>query len=155
DCSAAYGGEGYTYEADAHGVVLDTLRDLKRHFNVDTDRVFLFGNGMGGEMALDVGLSHPDLFAGVIPMSPPQARWQIFTHYWRNGQLLPIYAVMGDAAGDAPRQLSLLYREWMAKGYPSMEVLYKGRGLDWFGAELPMVFDWMARKKRANGFPEL
>src|SRR5262249_8579663 len=26
----------------------------------------------------------------------------------------------------------------------------KGRGAEWFGGELPAIFDWMDRKKRAN-----
>jgi hypothetical protein len=30
-------------------------------------------------------------------------------------------------------------------------VLYKGRGIEWFPAEIPVMFDWMSRKKRANG----
>src|SRR5581483_3116275 len=53
----------YLYTAEEHAAVLDTLRDLGERFNVDTDRVFLTGYGEGGNMAWDVGLSHPDLFA--------------------------------------------------------------------------------------------
>ena len=66
--SQGLGGD-YGYTDREHAVVLDTLRDLRRRFAVDSDRVFLFGLGQGGEMAFDVGLSHPDLFAGVLPMS--------------------------------------------------------------------------------------
>ena len=63
------GGGTYGYTEAEHATVLDALRDLRRHFAVDSDRVFLFGLGWGGAMAFDVGLSHPDLFAGVLPMS--------------------------------------------------------------------------------------
>src|SRR5262249_35737875 len=59
----------YDYTPRQHAAVTATLRDLRRRFQVDSDRVFLFGHEQGGRMAFDVGLSHPDLFAGVLPMS--------------------------------------------------------------------------------------
>jgi hypothetical protein len=33
--------------------------------------------------------------------------------------------------------------------------IYKGRVQEFFPAELPTIFDWMSRKHRATGFPEL
>src|SRR5262249_52850119 len=76
----------YSYSEREHASVLLALRDLRRKYNVDSDRVFLFGLGQGGTMAFDVGLSHPDLFAGVIPMS---AHPELFAEkYFRNGQYL-------------------------------------------------------------------
>ena len=66
-------GGAYGYSADDHNVVLRTLRDLKLRFQIDSDRVFLHGYRQGGNMAYDVGLSHPDLFAGVLPMAAPMA----------------------------------------------------------------------------------
>ena len=47
-------------------MVIDTLRDLRRRFQVDSDRVFLFGWEQGADAALDIGMSHPDQFAGVL-----------------------------------------------------------------------------------------
>ncbi len=58
-----------TWTLAQHAAVVNVLKDLRRRFNVDSDRMFLLGAGEGGAMALDVGLSHPDLFAGVIPVS--------------------------------------------------------------------------------------
>src|SRR5262249_27178406 len=58
---------GYTFSEREHAAVLDTLRDLRRRFQIDSDRVFLLGYGQGARAAFDVGLSHPDLFAGVLP----------------------------------------------------------------------------------------
>jgi hypothetical protein len=34
-------------------------------------------------------------------------------------------------------------------------IQYKGRGSEWFGGELPNLFDWMKRKKRANPVAQL
>ena len=36
----------------------------------------------------------------------------------------------------------------MPHRYPALYVQYKGRGLEWFGGELPYLFDWMNRKRR-------
>jgi hypothetical protein len=43
----------------------------------------------------------------------------------------------------------------MNRGYQSLMTIYKGRPMEFYRAELPMIFDWMNRKKRATGFPEL
>ena len=54
-----------------HTVVLDCLRAAFQRFSIDTDRVFLSGYSMGGDAAWDIGLAHPDLWAGVIPIVCP------------------------------------------------------------------------------------
>ena len=58
----------YPYSAAAHQVVIESLRDARRRFSVDSNRVFLAGHGMGADAAFDLGMSHPDEFAGVIPI---------------------------------------------------------------------------------------
>jgi pimeloyl-ACP methyl ester carboxylesterase len=144
------GGGGYTYSEREHAVVLDTLRDLRRRFQVDSDRVFLFGLGQGGVMAYDVGMSHPDLFAGVIPMSAGPDKFS--ERYFRNAQYLPFYVVNGDRAGESNKKIREQFqRNWVprgARGYPMLWVQYKGRGQEWFAAEVPYIFDWMRPKKR-------
>src|SRR5439155_17012023 len=59
----------YGYSAEEHAALTDVVRDLRRRFAVDSDRIFLTGFGEGANMAYDVGLSHPDLFAGVLPVA--------------------------------------------------------------------------------------
>ena len=59
----------YESSAREHAVVLGCVRDACRRFAVDTDRVFLHGHAEGGDAAWDIGVSHPDLWAGVIPVS--------------------------------------------------------------------------------------
>jgi pimeloyl-ACP methyl ester carboxylesterase len=144
----ADGGQAeYAYSSREHRTVLDTLGDLRRRFAIDSDRVFLAGWGQGGDMAYDVGLSHPDLFAGVVPMSafPGPLPYR----YRHNAQYLPFYVIVGDRSGDSGDNRAL-FKEWVPHGYPVLYVQYRGRGLEWFGGELPSVFDWMDRKKRAN-----
>jgi len=144
---------GYQYSAQEHAAVLEVLRELRRQFQVDSDKVFVSGLGEGGNMAYDVGLAHPDLFAGVLPMG---GRPRYFAKsYWQNGQYLPFYVIDGDMNGDVAKDNRHIFESWIPRGYPSLYVQYKGRGSEWFEAELPTIFDWMSRKKRAFPIPEL
>jgi pimeloyl-ACP methyl ester carboxylesterase len=140
-------GNAYGYSEQEHATVVQSLWDLKRHYKVDSDRVFLFGCGQGGLMAYDVGLSHPDLFAGVVPMS---AGPEYFSQgYFRNGQYLPFYIINGDRHGKSNERTRDQMDTWVKRGYPMIWVQYKGRGGEWFGGEIPNIFDWMRLKKRA------
>jgi hypothetical protein len=142
----------YTFSAREHATVLDTLHDLRRRFAVDSDRVFLAGWGQGGDMAYDVGLAHPDLFAGVVPMSAFPGPWPY--RYRHNGQYLPFYVISGDRSGDS-RDNKAMFQEWVPHGYPVLYVQYRGRGVEWFAGELPSLFDWMDRQRRAHPTTEL
>jgi len=147
----------YEYSVEEHEGVLDVLRDLLRRFQVDTDRVFLLGFGEGGNMAFDVGLGHPDLFAGILTVSG-RPRFHAIRN-WQNGQYLPFYVVEGELSDDISKQNRAQFKEWVPRGYPAIHVQYKGRGYEWFDAELPVMFEWMEHKRgqfrRARAFPEL
>lgn len=144
-------GKGWQWHGEDHVYVTHTLRDVIRHFCVDNDRVFLFGAMDGANMALDVGMSHPDLFAGVMAMGPIP-KWQnMFSEYWRNAQKLPVYVATGEMSGESAANMRRIFERWMPNGFPGMMVIYKGRGIEWFPAEIPSMFDWIGRKKRVNG----
>jgi pimeloyl-ACP methyl ester carboxylesterase len=147
------GDDGYTYSREEHAAVTDVLRDVRRRFQVDSDRVFLFGLGQGANMAFDIGLAHPDLFAGVMPMGG--GPYYQAERCWHNAQYLPFYVVNGDHAGESHKQTYQQFQHWVVRNYPVLYVQYKGRGAEWFGGELPNLFDWMKRKKRANPVTQL
>jgi pimeloyl-ACP methyl ester carboxylesterase len=136
--------EPYDYRGNRHYQVTATLRSLLRHFRVDNDRVFLFGFGEGANFAMDVGASHPDLFAGLLPMGPNPKFFGFFMHYWPNLQKLPVYAITGNINGSSLDNLRRIYEKWMPLGFPALLTLYRGRGLEWYAAELPTMFKWMA-----------
>jgi hypothetical protein len=110
--------------------------------------VFLFGFEQGATMAWDVGLAHPDQFAGVIPMCGTGKG--IPEKYASNGQNLPFYVIDGDQNGGNTKVTKAIFKEWVRGHYPSLYMEYKGRGFDWFAGEFVNVFDWMDRKKRAE-----
>jgi len=147
-------GGSYRYEEDERQRVLDVIRDVKLRFHVDDDRVFLAGQGSGGEAAWDIGLTHPDLFAAVVPMGA-NPRKDFLLRYWPNAIHLPFYLVAGEFGGESAPYLLRVMENWINRGFPCLSVIYAGRGRDLFLGELPFIFDWLSRRKRLFPFPEL
>ena len=135
-------------------LVIDTLSDLRRRFQIDSDRVFMWGWEDGGGLAFDVGLGHPDVFAGVAPMNA------VFTplakrFYWPNAQYLPFYIIEGERNGGNAKLMRDLMKDWTRSPYNSIYVEYRGRGSEWYGLEVPKVLNWMSRKRRYSPLREM
>lgn len=145
---------GYDFNGKQHRTATLVLRDLLRRFQVDADKVFLFGFGEGANFAFDLGLSHPDLFAGVVTFGPT-SKWDIHMHTWRNAQKLPYFVVTGEYGGGSAQTIRKVYEKWMPRGFSALMTMYKGRGVEWYGSELPKIFDWMGRKSRVRGTASL
>lgn len=62
-----YRRDGWPYMLDAQEGALLALRFVRRRYDIDEDRIFLAGLRGGGHMVWDIGLRHPDLFAGLLP----------------------------------------------------------------------------------------
>jgi len=148
---AAAQQRGYGYSALEHVAVLNCLRDACRRFAVDTDRVYLSGHSAGGEAAWDIGLAHPDLWAGVIPIVGKADRYG--AHYWPNGKILPLYCIFGELDGKRLVYSARVLDRYLRYHYPTTVVEYMGRGHEDFFDEIHRLFDWMGRQRR-NFFPE-
>ena len=144
----------YGYTEQERLTATGLIWHLRRKYQVNSDKVYLFGFGEGATMALDVGSAHPDLFAGVVPMGA-KLNATILREYWRNFQMTPLYLISGDFAGDSIVSMRFCLDHWMPRGYPVLTILYKGRGNEWFGAELPFIFDWLPRQTRARAIPTI
>jgi len=141
----------YQYSAREHAAVLNSLRDACRRFSIDTDRVFLTGHSIGGDAAWDIGLAHPDLWAGVIPISAVSDKYCI--HYWENNaRQLPFYVVLGELDGTKLTYNARDLDRYLQRGYNCTVVEYLGRGHEHFSDEILRIFDWMSRIRR-NFFP--
>lgn len=142
---AAYGAT-----AREHAAVLAAVRECLRRFAIDTDRIFLSGHSMGADAAWDIGLAHPDPWAGLVAITPTADRY--LTHYWRNAELLPTYIVGGELdRGTLKRNAATLDRGFL-RGYDLTYVEYRGRGHEHFFEEIHRVFAWLERKRR-RAFP--
>jgi predicted esterase len=136
----------YKFSAAEHAAVLNTLRDACRRFSIDTDRVFLTGHSMGGDAAWDIGLAHPDLWAGVIPIV---ARADAYiSRIWENARHMNFYFVGGELDGDKPGRNAQELDRYMNRGYNMTLAEFEGRGHEDFSDEILRLFDWMNRNKR-------
>lgn len=136
----------YGYSAREHDAVLSSLRDACRRFAVDTDRVFLSGHSIGGDAAWDIGLAHPDLWAGVIPIVAQADRY--CARYWENAEQLPFYVVCGELDGAKLTRNARDLDRYLHRGYNCTVVEYLGRGHENFYEEILRIFDWMGRFRR-------
>jgi phospholipase/carboxylesterase len=70
-------GQGYTWgDSDEHFLsaeqrVFDSIQAATRKYHIASDRIFLGGFNVGGTMAFQIGLRHPDRFAGVLSLGGP------------------------------------------------------------------------------------
>ncbi len=138
----------YEYSAREHAAVLYSLRDACRRFSINTDRVFLSGHSMGGDAAWDIGLSHPDLWAGVVPIVAKAGRY--VSRYWENARrTLPLYFVGGEMDGNLMERNTRDFDRYLKKvGYDLIIVEYQGRGHEHFHDEIQNIFDWMDLQER-------
>ena len=137
----------YEYSAREHAAVLFSLRDAMKRFSVDTDRVFLSGHSMGGDAVWDIGLAHPDLWAGVLPVVGTADKY--VRRYWENAKHVPLYFVCGEMDGDRMSiNGSELDRYLTRPGFDCVVVEFLGRGHEDFIDEIQRMFDWMELHER-------
>ena len=104
------GQRSYNYSVTAHDAVLRAIVDARKRFTVDSDRVFLTGHGTGGDAAFDIGMSHPDLFAGVVPINglcDGACKW-----YTQNAIHTQWYVITGEF--DGAIHSTQMRRHWLA-----------------------------------------
>ncbi|HEX4147194.1 MAG TPA: peptidase [Pirellulales bacterium] len=145
------GQQEYEFSAREHAAVLVSLRDACRRFSVDTDRVFLSGHSMGGDAAWDMGLAHPDQWAGAIPIVAVAEKYCL--HYRNNAGLVPFYVVSGEMDGDKMKINSTVLDHYLTHRFDTTVVEYEGRGHEHFYEEIQRIFDWMGRRHR-DFFPK-
>ncbi|MBI3839754.1 MAG: alpha/beta hydrolase fold domain-containing protein [Planctomycetia bacterium] len=146
------GQKEYEFSAREHAAVLGSLRDACRRFSIDTDRVFLSGHSMGGNAAWDLGLAHPDLWAGVIPIVAQAEKY--CRNYWENASLVPFYVLAGEYDGDKVIKNAETLDRYMKKHFDVTYTEYIGRGHEDFYEDIQHIFDWMSRRRPRNFFPK-
>ncbi len=152
---AGLGQQEYGYTDRERETVLAVLNDLRLRVNVDADRVMLFGYDQAGTMAYDVGLSHPDVFAGVAVK--PAWPGEVAAKYYRaHSQYLPSYVVEGERRSNSSRdRIRSLFTYWVQRGFECLLVEYISRSVEFYSGEMPYIVDWMDKKKRPQKLPQL
>ncbi len=139
----------YGYSGREHATVLKALRGALRRFSVDSDRVFLAGHGIGGEAAYDIGLSHPEHWAGILGVSGKMDQYQDV--YKDNEHVnLPVYSVVGGKDLPTIIETKKQWNNWLpSKKYQDCTVvMYDGRANELFPEEIPEMFKWMRVQRR-------
>lgn len=126
--------------------VLDVLRLMKAHYNVDASRVYLIGHSMGAIGSWYLGAKYPDIWAALGPFSgtgsPSMAEQmkripQIVVH----GDADPTVSVEGSRAMVAALK--------KAGGTVTYIEVPGGNHSDMVVPNLPRVFEFLAAQKRA------
>ncbi|WP_337175050.1 PHB depolymerase family esterase [Paludisphaera sp.] len=144
---ATDGTSRYQYTPGEHAAVELAVRDARRRYAVDSDRVFAVGQLGGGEMAWDVALGHPDLFAGVAVVSGLPGKY--VPRSMGQHERLPLLCVIGDLA---PASTEVVFNGYVKPMIQKVwDVTYmemSRRGLEEFPEEIPTIFDWMEPRRR-------
>lgn len=138
----------YDYGLDAHRAVTESIRDARRRFTIDSDRIFLGGHGAGADATYDIGYSHPDLFAGIMPIVGLCQKFSLA--YRENARTLPQFIIAGELDRDTVEKNAAPFDFMMRKGYPLIYSVFIGRGHENFESEDVRLFDWMSRQKRGK-----
>lgn len=137
----------YNYTPSEHLAVMAAVRDAIRRLAIDTDKIYLTGHDIGGDAVWDIGISHPDLWAGVIPFLARADRY--VDRYWQNAEFVPWYFVAGEMdGGKTAFNARELDRYLKRPRYDATLVEFLGRGHEPFSDEIQRLFDWMKRKRR-------
>ncbi len=143
------GQSRWKYSTREHAIVTKALRESMRKFSIDSDRVFLSGHGIGADGAYDVGLSHPEHWAGVLGFSGSFGKY--LDIYKSNKHLaLPVYSVNGQKHFSAITASKEAQNKWIRnKDYADITVVhYIGRLNELLIEEIPEAMKWMKAQRR-------
>ena len=102
---------------------------------------------MGGDAAWDIGLAHPDLWAGVIPITAESGRFCRLLSGERPATCPSTSSAASWTAAAWPRTPAT-WTNISRGGYNTTVVEYLGRGHEHFSDEQLRLFDWMGRFHR-------
>ena len=141
-------GNEYLYSSSEHAAVVLALRDARRRYAIDSDRVFIGGQLLGANMAWDFGLAHPDLSAGVVIISGLPFKYA--SRYLLHVELTSLYVAEGDLAPAANEVVfgQMLKPLIATRAWDVTYVEYMKRGMEAFPEEAAAVFDWMEKRHR-------
>lgn len=75
-------------------VVIELVKEIKRSYNIDDDKVFITGISMGGHGTYLMTIFHPDMFAGASPIAGA-INFDKDAHLLENCSSVPFYIIHG------------------------------------------------------------
>lgn len=137
----------HEYDIASHLAVLGAIRHAMRTHRIDANRIILAGHGMGADACFDLGMAHPDVFAGVAPICGRAVG--TCKNYWENARKLPWYVVSGQRDGSITLEESKrVVNRLFSAGADIIYCEFKERGIEPFVEELPRLMDWAETVRR-------
>ena len=149
-CPTYPSGAWFTRRAEE--LVLETVRQARRRYHIDPNRVFLTGMSNGGIGAWLIGMHHAPLFAGLAPMA--SGLDDVVMPFLANLRGTPVYIIHGAKDQVMPVDLSRsIARELEVLGYPHVYREHQREhpmaGGHYFPREeLPDLVAWFNRQRR-------
>ena len=92
--------------------VMNVLQLMRDEFNVDSNRIYLWGHSMGGAGTYHIAAKYPDLFAGLGVAAPAPEANAPMDNILNSIKHLPIFVLQGDEDAAVPVERT---RAWVAK----------------------------------------
>ena len=73
--------------------VMNVLEIVLKDFNIDRQRIYLYGHSMGGGGAIHFAMKYPDIWAAIAPVAP--AFWS-YTRRLESAKAIPAIVIQGD-----------------------------------------------------------
>jgi dienelactone hydrolase len=137
----------YRYSQREHAAVELAVRDARKRYAIDSDRIGLHGVMIGGQGALDIGLGHPDLFCAVASVSGVPAKF-VYA-YRKHSKYVPLYIAIGDLVpGNRETVFDGFAKPLITDAEDVTYVEYHYRGLEDLPEEAPTILDWIDKHRR-------
>ena len=140
--------KSYDGNTRSHEIVVEAIKDLRKRYRVDSDRIFLAGHGMGADLCFDLGMSRTDIFAGIIPITGQCSR--ICDYYKENAPETSWYVVAGERDRNTLGDNQGALNSMMNAGQDMIYCEYKDRGYESYYEETEKIFKWMELQRRAS-----
>ena len=131
----------HDYSTQSHHNVVQSIGHVRKRFRVDSDRIFIAGHGMGGDACYDIAMSHPDLFAGAIPITAIIEKYSLFST--DNAPHVHWYIVAGQRDRDSLDRNAGALNRMMRRGHDVLYCEFKERGFEPYQEEQDRIFEWM------------
>lgn len=140
----------YKYTALEHLTIMKALRRSLQQFSIDTDRVFITGHGFGADAAYDIGISHPEHWAGIVGISGKIDKYPALYSASHKHVRLPVYSVVGEKDLASVQPSESAWNKWLSSKnfFDCTVVEYIGRSNELFVEEIVEVFKWMQGHRR-------
>jgi predicted esterase len=143
---------GAWFTRHAEDLVLETIREVRRRYHIDPNRIFLTGMSNGGIGTWLIGMHHAPLFAGLAPMA--SGLDDVLLPFLGNLRNTPVYVIHGSKDQVMPVRLSRsIVRELETLGYSHVYQEHQREhpvaGGHYFPKEeLPDLITWFNSQRR-------